>query len=341
MSLNKNKLYCWFKSDTRIGLVHIGFEINNTEQLNLEGPHRVFQQAALVSNSELFVQAIELWQKIDLDLTPSDQPVDSGIHISMTLKAACRAEARPDALKVESDTQHAQGIVAVFPHDSLSRLAPLSDELSAVVNIESSSVSLQIELDDFEITSDEFDSLETGAVVILPKSYESEWTIGVKSITPKIPFTVSGSLKQNNDSAEIVLSLPESSGHQITGVAETNAGLQTNSDSGPESGAESAPGSGSHTDNLQTIAGVVVKDRTSVNISPSSGDHKKRQVKVECKHPCVVPIDRLLGDVGNVHLPLDTSQLSLTCDDRVLAHGSLLAYGRGGILAVNQMIVSS
>ena len=294
MSLDKSISCCWFESDTRLGSVYVGFEATEAEQKNLAGPHRVFQQAALVSNSELFVQAIELWQKIDLDLMPCEQPDDSGIHLSLTLKAATDENNSDPAMAAVSQPNSARRIVAIFPTGSFKELTPLNDELGAVINIESSAMHLQVELDRFEISAEEFEALENGAVVVLPKSYESDWVIAAKSITPDLSFEMTGTVVRNNNSAEVVLSLP---GNSAVSVSE-----KSNSEH--------------------------VEDT----------DHHNHTVSVYCQNSCEVPINQLLGVSSNIQLQLNTSQLVLTSENRLVAHGALLAYGRGSVLAVNQMV---
>jgi len=159
----------------------------------------------LVSNSELFVQAIELWQEIDLDLNPCDQPDDSGIRLSLGLKPVI---GESNIAETETTVNHpTRRLVAIFSINSLNELKPLTEELNAVLSVESSSVLLQIELDDFEISAEEFDSIESGALVLLPKSYQSEWVIEAKSITPELQFQVSGALIEGKDSTEIRLSV--------------------------------------------------------------------------------------------------------------------------------------
>jgi len=207
MSLDKSLKYCWFESGTRLGKVYIGFEVSENEQNNLAGPHGVFQQAALVSNSELFVQAIELWQKIDLDLMPCEQPGDSGIQLELGLKSAVSEGGSTGQLSESTDKQpeNTRKIAAVFPVESFADLVPLDEELSAVLSVDSSVVLLQVKLDDFEISAEEYNSLESGAVVVLPNSYEPDWFVGATSVTPDLPYYTSGKLKQNKDSAEVLL----------------------------------------------------------------------------------------------------------------------------------------
>jgi len=297
MSLDKSTRYCWFESATRLGKVYTGFEMSEAEQRNLVGPHCVFQQAALVSNSELFVQAIELWQKIDLDLMPCDQPGDSGIQLELALKPAI-TEANSTGQTSESPDsrpQTSRKILAVFPVESFADLVPLDEELSGVLSINSSAVLLQVKLDDFEISAEEYDSLESGAVVVLPKSYEPHWIIGAESVTPDLPFYTRGKLKQSKDSTEILLSPLNSS------ESETS----TRIDSGVE----------------------------QIDMEP--GHYR---VGVYSQIPCEVPINQLLGGSSDIHIPIDTSQLALTSENRVIAHGALLAYGRGVVLAVSQMV---
>ena len=301
MSLDHSTTYCWFESGTRLGPVYIGFEISEAEQHNLAGPHCVFQQAALVSNSELFVQAIELWQKIDLDLMPCNEPVETGIQLNLTLKSDATENTSGESGNTIDNIQHEspRKVAAIFPVSSFTELAPLNDELDAVLSIDSSAVLLQVKLDDFEISAEEFGLLESGAVVLLPKSYESEWFIDIDSITPDLPFNMPGTVVWKSTSTEVLFSLKNS---------------QTSQTEVP----------------IKSDAGSELEDN----------DRSCHRVSVYCQNPCKVPINQLLGSSENIKIPLDTSQLTLTSENCVVAHGALLSYGRGGVLAVNQIVTS-
>ena len=222
MSVTDFNSHCWFKSDTRLGCVHVGVKANEAERANLDGPHRVFQQAALLSNLELFVQSLELWQKIDLDLMPSDAPDRFGITLNLSLKA-------PDDVPAQSPEKHPE-LAVVFKDDVLSQLAPLNETLSRVISLAGSTVKLQVELDRFEVADDEYAScksngLETGSAVLLPGSFKPDWFVTARCIESEVDYMVRGRL--NARSGEIELSLEP--GKETVDIANTNSARETDS----------------------------------------------------------------------------------------------------------------
>ena len=91
-----------------------------------------------------------------------------------------------------------------------------------------------------------------------------------------------------------------------------------------------SPPTGSTT---KTVAAV----RSHDNSVSTDADHNRHKVSVYCQSPCEVSINQLLSTAINVEIPLDTSQLTLISENRVLAYGAFLAYGRGGVLAVSHL----
>lgn len=315
-----------------MGLMYIGVATNEAEQANLQGPHCVFQQAALLSNTEVMIQAIELWQEIDLDLVPCEAPENTSLHLSLQLNnnSGSNAEAqnagesptsepqrqgaesgRVDIDAVETGeageqdakqgsqaqaaanpSQKQQRIVMVFDCATLVQLKSLSQELQSVLNVTSSSIELHIQLDQLNIPPEEMAKIENGAVVVIPAAYQPEWGIVAISATPEVPLKFNGSVKKSDEALQLQIS-----GHE----ANSSGGLL---------GAEE------------------MSDDT---------------VSLWCKQLCSIPVKELLGMDTSAQaaqlLSLDARELKLVQGESTIAHGSLLPYGRGSVLAVSERLM--
>jgi len=311
--------FCWYHSDTQLGLMYLGVEISEAEQTNLQGEHRVFQQAALLANTEVMLQAIELWQEIDLDLVPCEAPGNTSLHLSLQLQdnANTDGNANRTALvattenQVETDDSAAAGGTvesAGEPPETGEQTAneagarPESPaqsnaELQSVLSVTSSSVDLRVQLDQFSITSEELAVLDTGAVVVIPAAYQPNWEIVAISDSPDVPLRFQGNAKQSDQSLQVQFAHHEaiSSNH---------------------------------------------KDSSDVDLlDESSNDY----VTVWCKQQCSVPIKELLGvdtaaQTTQLH-SLDVRELHIMQGESTIANGSLLAYGRGSVVAVSERLV--
>ncbi len=306
--------FCWYRSDTQLGWMYVGVETTEAEQVNLQGPHCVFQQAALLSNSEVMIQAIELWQEIDLDLVPCEAPDNASLHLSLQLTAGAGAnsDSGADAISTaleestqsqvatsESSTQtnsnvtnNQQRIVMVFDCATLVQLKPLSLELQSVLSVKSSSIELRVQLDQFSIPSDEMAMIENGAVVVIPAAYQSEWVIAAISATPEVPLKFGGTVEQGDQALQLQIA------HQEASRSDNQVG---------------------------------------------SGETLDDSVTVWCKQLCSIPVKELLGldtsdQTTNLH-SLDARELKLVQGESTIAHGSLLSYGRGSVVAVSERLM--
>ena len=117
--------------------------------------------------------------------------------------------------RVDSAEQSLPGIVAVFSPAFLTRLDPVSKELEAVLELGGSEVALQVELDEFEISTEEFKLLDNGAVVVLPKSYQPNWQINAKSVTKDIELDIAGKLTCSDDRSDVLLATKESAKQSV------------------------------------------------------------------------------------------------------------------------------
>jgi len=269
--------FCWYSSETQLGLMYVGVQTSEAEQANLQGPHSVFQQAALLSNTEAMIQAIELWQEIDLDLVPCGAPDSTSLHLSLQL----------------NDNDNASpAVVMVFDCATLVQLKSLSPELKSVVNVTSSNVDLRVQLDRLSISSEELAMIEDGAVVIIPAAYQPEWGVVAISATPEVPLRFGGRVEKGDQALQVQIA------HHEANTSDVAAGADRPSDD---------------------------------------------SVTVWCKQMCTIPVKELLGiDAGEQSaqlISLDARELKLVQGESTIAHGSMLSYGRGSVMAVSERLM--
>jgi len=187
----------------------------------------------LLANTEVMIQAIELWQGIDLDLVPCVSPDNTSLYLTLQLNEQAEGDVSSNALSTETNPDTAtpentteseadvqasadqkpssnavntqQRVVLVFDCDALAQLKPLSQELQSVLNVTSSSVDLRVQLDQLSVTSEEMALIDTGAVVVIPAAFQANWDIVAVSETPDVPLRFGGHVKHAEHALELQL----------------------------------------------------------------------------------------------------------------------------------------
>ena len=153
----------WYECHCDLGQIWVGVVVGEALISELTGPLKVMRQATLLADVELVLQALELWQNIDLDLYPIDPPAESTttntIHVTLTHKEA------PDYYPVRFE----------LPAPMLHRLKPVDAELTRVLELSWSALGAQLVLDQFSVPEHEEQALQPGAVALLPQSFADAW----------------------------------------------------------------------------------------------------------------------------------------------------------------------
>jgi len=168
----------WYQAETTLGRIHLGVEIDRELRTVLESAHRVLQQGTLLSEVELVVQAIELWQGVELDLAPVPSPL---------ALAGAGSGALPPTLDAVITTPGYDLVRAVrlrLPLEALPRLQPADETLKSCFNFNWSSLPASVCLAQMTVTAAEAQRAVPGAMIVLPESFRESWDItGVLSGT--------------------------------------------------------------------------------------------------------------------------------------------------------------
>lgn len=337
--------FCWYHSDTQLGLMYLGVEISEAEQTNLQGEHRVFQQAALLANTEVMLQAIELWQEIDLDLVPCEAPGNTSLHLSLQLQdnANTDGNANRTALvattenQVETDDSAAAGGTvesAGEPPETgeqTANEAGARPESPAQSNATTASNQPRIVM--------VFDCATLVQLKSLSQELQSVLSVTSSSVDLRVQldqFSItSEELAVLDTGAVVVIPAAYQPNWEIVAISDS-PDVPLRFQGNAKQSDQSLQVQFAHHEAISSNH----KDSSDVDLlDESSNDY----VTVWCKQQCSVPIKELLGvdtaaQTTQLH-SLDVRELHIMQGESTIANGSLLAYGRGSVVAVSERLV--
>jgi len=185
----------WYHCDCELGYLRVGVIVGTSMRQNMIGPLRVMRQAALLGEVELTVQAIELWQQIELDLQPLEDVLTDAVPIepAATLELSMAPKINPDARDVR----------VLFPMDTLRRLKPVDAALSESFSMQWQQLDAELVVEDLTLSDEERKTIEQGGLVLLPHSFEEQWHANIRFLGD-INAQIAGTF--NIGSAEMTLS---------------------------------------------------------------------------------------------------------------------------------------
>jgi len=339
--------FCWYRSETQLGLIHLGVETSEAEQTNLQGPHRVFQQAALIANTEVMLQAIELWQEIDLDLIPCEAPDNTTLHLSLQLQDS------PDS-NTNSSNANSTALVATKENQlqaDESGVAESADE-SVVESAEAGEqrATAQGGNADSQVQSGANTNTNPPRIVMV---FDCATLVQLKSLSQELQSVLS----VTSSSVDLLVQLDQFSiTAEELAVLEAGAVVVIPAAFQPEwdiVAISATPGvplkfGGSVKQNDRSLQVQFVQhDENSANIPETaldgSGETSNGPVAVWCTQQCSVPIKELLGvnatsEATQPH-SIDARELHIMQGESSIANGSLLSYGRGSVVAVSERLI--
>lgn len=335
--------------------MYLGVQASEAEQANLQGPHCIFQQAALLANTEVMIQAVELWQEIDLDLVPCEPPESTSLHLSLRLQnkehstnknvAVSEAEpvsAEPATVEPAStetpaaapDVENAENSADITSTEN--KPSVKSDELAGQEkNGASSNQSRSISDDGQPHIALVFDYATL--IQLKPLSQELELVLSISSSS--IDLRVQ--LDQLSVSADEMAMIEAGAVMVMPAAFEAEWGVVAVSTS-PEVPLRFG-GSVKQVD--QTLQVQFARhDETQPTALDSTDDDTNASLTVWCEQLCSVPVDELLGFDSNTQSAklhsLDARSLSIVQGESTVALGSLLPYGRGSVVAVSERLMN-
>jgi len=158
----------WYQCDSPLGLVQLGIEVDAACEEVLSGTHQVLRQGTLLAENELLVEAIELWQDIQLD------PVPVAIDAQRAaISSVIWADITPHDAPALRSMRLALSAAAI-PH-----LKSCEKSLSDHLDFAWSSLSCTLRLSTLLLDATEMQALAPGAVVLLPESFRDDWMVTV------------------------------------------------------------------------------------------------------------------------------------------------------------------
>ncbi|MBX2826280.1 MAG: hypothetical protein KTR33_16210 [Gammaproteobacteria bacterium] len=168
----------WYRSESRLGQVMLGIEVHEPVATVLQGLHQVLRQGTLLAEHELLIEALELWQELQLDPVPLPdlaEPVCDVECLAMVIRA-------PDVPML--------GALHVrLPLTSLPDIKSAEQALPEQLSLTWSAIRCDLQLSSLHLAAVESSNLETGAVVLLPESYRDIWKVTVSVAEADINFT--------------------------------------------------------------------------------------------------------------------------------------------------------
>jgi len=153
----------WYIAATRLGKVYVGLDAALSAASD-QDVVTMIGKAKLLASAEMFIQAFEQWQDLELDLTPALQPDDEMFVL--------RVHPIIDKLSTSA--------TIAFEKSAIEQLNFMTPKFAEQFAIESEPASAAITLDELLISSDEYKLLSEGAMVLLPSSFNEHWVVQTK-----------------------------------------------------------------------------------------------------------------------------------------------------------------
>ena len=151
----------WYAATTRLGQVHVGIEITDMPANPLQDINTIIGKAALLTEIEMLIQALENWQEVELDLAPSAPPADTTL-----------------ALRLHSLTHELSApAFVVFETSAFTQLNDITRQFAEVIGVDSLKVPLKLILDSVSISAEEYNTISEGAMILLPSSFDATWVV--------------------------------------------------------------------------------------------------------------------------------------------------------------------
>jgi len=338
--------FCWYRSETQLGLMYVGVETSESEQANLQGPHCVFQQAALLSNTEVMIQAIELWQEIDLDLVPCEAPESTFLHLSLQLQGNANTSDNASATELAATSKNQvdtdESAVVDSTDDSAVESSDASEQVSGEQRARASDSGADTASHSNANASNHqprivmvFDCATLIQLKSLSQELQSVLSVTSSSIELRIQLDqlsiTAEELEKIENGAVVVIPAAYQPEWGIVAIS-TTPEVPLRFGGTVEKGDQALQVQFAHHESNPSD--------NSANNPVGSDETSDDSITVWCKQLCSIPVKDLLGidtsDQTTQLFSLDARELELVQGDSAIAHGSLLSYGRGSVVAISE-----
>ena len=162
----------WYRCGSRLGELTIGVDAGVDKLQRMQGSGLLLQQALLLSEVELTLQAFELWQNIDLDLVPVEEQLGEIELTGHELELVITHRSLPEYLPTRFR----------FNKQALPDMAMVDEQLEQSLQLDWSPLSVRVILDEFDLQERELKKIAAGSTVLLPASFNSPWQ-GAMNVT--------------------------------------------------------------------------------------------------------------------------------------------------------------
>lgn len=160
----------WYRADSRLGELYLGVGGYDTDNRAIGA----LGQACLLGDVELLLQAVELWQDIDIDPRPmAGSPPGNGCRIH--IRAHARATGAPHA-----DVRQCRPLLLEIPRDRLPSMNGVDAAVAAVIDTEATRLPASLTLAEVTLDDSERARLTPGALLLLPGSFSGDWRVSLR-----------------------------------------------------------------------------------------------------------------------------------------------------------------